>query len=71
MLRVRVESRSIRSIGYDPKRSTLEIEFQHGRIYQYFDVPRLVHEQLMAASSKGAGFQEFVREAGFDYLRVK
>jgi hypothetical protein len=26
-------------IGYDPENMILEIEFQHGGVYQYFNVP--------------------------------
>ena len=40
MQRVSVESATIRSVGYDQKTSTLEIEFSNGNINQYFDVPK-------------------------------
>jgi hypothetical protein len=71
MDRMQIESRIIRSIGYEPNSATLEIEFEHGGIYRYFDVPALVYEQLMASPSKGAAFHEFVREAGYKYVRVR
>jgi hypothetical protein len=61
MDRQQIESTSIRSVGYEPQNATLEIEFLHGGIYRYFGVPPLVHEQLMTAESKGAGFHEFIR----------
>ena len=53
MLRDPVSSSNIASIGYDPGSETLEIEFTNGSIYQYFNVPAGLHEQLMAAPSKG------------------
>ena len=41
----------------------LEIEFaEHGRIYEYFDVPLSVYSELMAAESKGAYFNDRIRD---------
>lgn len=48
-----VESSNIASIGYDSKSQTLEIEFLNGGIYQYFDVPQHIYEDLMNADSHG------------------
>lgn len=48
-----VESSNIESIGYDPNSETLEIEFLNGAIYQYFDVPEHVYQELMNADSHG------------------
>jgi hypothetical protein len=53
MDRVPVSSSSIASVGYDPDSRTLEVEFRKGGIYQYFRVPKDVHEDLMGSSSKG------------------
>jgi len=53
MHRIGVQSSTIKSIGHDPKTLTLEIEFQNGSVYQYFDVPQAVHEELMKAGSHG------------------
>ena len=44
------------SVGYDPARKTLEIEFQTGDIYEYLDVPRDVFRALLDAGSKGRFF---------------
>ena len=46
----------IRSVGYDPDTSSLEIEFHHGRIYRYLDVPEFLYRGLMLAQSKGSFF---------------
>lgn len=54
MRRERVESSSIRSIGYDADGAVLEVEFRHGGVYRYFAVPRSTHAELLAAPSKGA-----------------
>jgi hypothetical protein len=53
MNRQPVSSSNIASIGYDADSQTLEIEFLNGGVYQYFDVPTYVHEELMNASSHG------------------
>lgn len=53
MNRQAVTSSNIASIGYDADSQTLEIEFLNGGVYQYFDVPEYVHEELMNASSHG------------------
>lgn len=53
MNRQPVTSSNIASIGYDADSQTLEIEFLNGGVYQYFDVPQHVHEELMNADSHG------------------
>ena len=53
MNRQPVSSSNIASIGYDADSQTLEIEFLNGGVYQYFDIPQYVHEELMNASSHG------------------
>jgi len=56
MNRVPVESSNLKSVGHDPVSLTLEIEFQNGNIYQYFDVPQTVHVEMMQAPSLGKFF---------------
>lgn len=63
MSRQPVESTLIRSVGYDPAGSVLEIEFvEDDRVYEYDDVPFSVYSELMAAESKGMYFNEFIRD---------
>jgi len=71
MDRVQVQSRSISSIGYEVSSRTLEIEFKHGGVYQYFGVPASDYEELMNAPSKGAGFHEIIRAHNYPYSRVR
>jgi len=40
MKRQAVESSNLASVGYDVENEILEVEFKHGRVYQYFDVPK-------------------------------
>ena len=53
MNRIPVSSSNISTVGFDTDTQTLEIEFTNGNIYQYFDVPFTIYEELMQAESKG------------------
>jgi len=48
---------------------TLDLTFNNGAVYRYFDIPRLVFEQLLAAESKGAFFNRAIRNR-FPYRRL-
>jgi len=67
MRREPVESDALLSVGYDPDRRILEIEFNSGKIYRYFDVPEEIYAGLMTAASHGEFFSDHIRDAGFDY----
>jgi hypothetical protein len=60
MERQSVSSSDIVSIGYDPATETLEIEFRKG-VYQYFNVPSVIHESLMMAPSHGIFFHANIK----------
>lgn len=70
MERQSVSSSNLRSIGYDHSSSTLEVEFNNGSIYQYFDVPENVYDELMNASSHGQYFDINIKKAGYDFQKV-
>lgn len=53
MQRSPVSSSNIAEIGYDEARRVLEILFQNGTTYQYFDVPKQEYDSLIRASSYG------------------
>lgn len=61
MKRVPVTSSNVASIGYDSSTQTLEVEFNDGAIYQYFDVPEAVHDKLMLAASKGEFLHQHIK----------
>ncbi|WP_349263510.1 KTSC domain-containing protein [Actinocrinis sp.] len=69
MDRVTVVSSNLVSVGYDPGSRTLEVEFWGGRIYQYFNVPSIMHRQLMSARSKGRYLARAIKPA-YDFRRV-
>ena len=53
MNRTPVISSNLVSVGYDNDTMTLEVEFKGNSIYHYFDVPEIVYQELMRASSLG------------------
>ena len=61
MERQSVSSSNLASIGYDAENEILEVEFKHGGIYQYFDVPENVYDELMNADSHGVYFSANIR----------
>lgn len=61
MERQSVQSSNLASIGYDAESEILEVEFNHGGIYEYLDVPSDVYEELMDADSHGVYFSANIR----------
>jgi len=70
MERQSVESSNLASIGYDAENEVLEIEFNNGGVYQYFDVPENVYEELMSASSHGQYFDRNIEKAGYEFKKM-
>lgn len=62
MQRVDVESRAIKSVGYDDDAQTLEIEFRSGRVYAYVNVDRSLYEWLLKVPDKGGLFNRLIRD---------
>ena len=69
MNRESVTSSNLSSIGYDSATQTLEVEFSNGAVYQYFDVPSTVHEELMNAGSHGSYLNQSIK-GSYRYARV-
>jgi hypothetical protein len=62
MRRRLVNSSSLRSLGYDSRSRTLEIEFRHTGVYQYHGVPKTVLEEMLKQDSLGAYFNTKIRD---------
>lgn len=63
MERMPIESSLIRAVAYDPTASVLEVEFTgEGHVYEYYDVPYSVFEELLHEESKGRYFNEHVKD---------
>ena len=72
MRRAPVDSMSIASIGYDPRRRELEIEFREtGDVYRYFGVSAAEHAEFMAAESKGTYLNQVFKARKHHYFAVK
>ncbi len=53
MDRLPVTSSNVAEIGYDPATMILEVAFLNGSVYQYFDVPESLYQELLHAESVG------------------
>lgn len=63
MDRTYVQSSNVAAIGYDEQSQTLEVEFNSGSIYQYYNVPQHLYESLMQAPSKGQFINAYIKNA--------
>ncbi|MGE8452092.1 MAG: KTSC domain-containing protein [Pseudomonadales bacterium] len=61
MDRQKVSSSNVQSVGYDAASETLEIEFNNGAVYQYFDVPERIYNDLINADSVGGYLAQHVK----------
>lgn len=50
---IQVDSSNVAAVGYDQDSSTLQVEFNNGATYQYFDVPEREFNSLRDADSVG------------------
>jgi len=56
-----IESSMIKSIGYDSNSSTLEIEFNSGPVWQYFDFVESLWYEFESSESKGKFFHREIK----------
>ncbi len=56
------QSQAIKSFDYDADKKILKIEFNHGGIYKYLDVPESIYQGLKEAGSVGQYFNSNIRE---------
>lgn len=64
-----VDSSNVAAVGYDEDSQTLQVEFNNGATYQYFDVPIGVFEGLRDAASVGQYLNQQVKGI-YRYSRV-
>jgi hypothetical protein len=57
-----VSSSTVISVGYEPSSSTLEVEFRNG-IYQYYNVPESIYQEMMASDSVGKFLHSYIKPA--------
>jgi hypothetical protein len=66
---VRVKSRMLAAVAYNPDWHHLYLEFRSGDIYCYRDVPVERYEELLAAQSKGQYSRHHILQR-FPYDRI-
>ena len=69
MERVSVSSSNIASVGHDVPSQVLEVEFLNGAVYEYYDVPEHVYQELTTASSVGSYFAQRVKNV-YGFSRI-
>lgn len=69
MERQPVKSTNVKTVGYDTKEKTLEVEFRSGGIYQYAGVQPEMYADLLASESIGRFISQVIR-AGRRGLRI-
>jgi hypothetical protein len=65
-----VKSSAIAEVGHDPETRLLRLAFRSGRVYEYFDVPPDVYEDLLNAESVGE-FVNRVIKPNYEYSEVE
>ena len=55
------EPSPIRDAEYNVETKTLTVEFPNGARYQYAEVPEIVYQGLVSATSKGEFFNKYVK----------
>jgi len=56
-----VDSSNLSDVAYDDTTQTLFIRFKAGNVYEYFDVPESVFQELLGADSKGKYFNANIK----------
>jgi len=70
MKREPIDSSSARSVGYDPEREILEVEYPDGDVYRYFEVEAQKYADLRMAPSFGEYLNHHIKPF-HDYLKVE
>jgi hypothetical protein len=63
------ESSNISRFKYDETSQVLTVEFNNGGMYNYYDVPNTVYEQMQTASSKGKFLAQAIKGT-YRYAKV-
>jgi hypothetical protein len=69
MVRIDIPSESLRSVGYDPQKRILEIEFIPDGIIQYYQVPEKAYAGLLNAKSNDEYFINKIKYI-YPYKRI-
>lgn len=70
MARVPLQSSVLAVADYLPELQALDIVFQSGEVYRYWDVPISLYHDLLLADSKGVFFNANIRnQFSFQHVR--
>ena len=61
MVFTNVESTNLSQVGYDKNQKLLEVTFNNGMGYHYYNVEEYVYDNLVLAESHGLYFNKFVK----------
>jgi hypothetical protein len=62
MKRKQVNSSMLASAGYDAKTKTLELEFNGGAVWQYYEFPKSCYHEFISAESLGRYFLHNIKD---------
>jgi hypothetical protein len=60
-----VNASGITSVGYSPTNQVMEVHFNSGRVWWYYNVPQTVYWGFLKAPSHGHYFNHSITNAGF------
>lgn len=63
------ESSNISSFSYEESNQVLRVEFKNGSLYDYFDIPEFVFNEMKNAGSKGQYLADNIKGT-YRYARV-
>jgi hypothetical protein len=59
---IAVRSSAMTAVGYDPATRRMRIRFEQGHSYDFCNVPLDIYNGLIAAASKGAYYNQHIRD---------
>jgi hypothetical protein len=65
-----VPSSCLKAVGYDYETETLYVQFTNGKIYEYYNVPKNVYDEMMTALSRGNYLATRIAKA-YNYSEVQ
>jgi hypothetical protein len=69
MTRLKVNSPTILSVGYEPDSESLQLEFPGSTVYEYHKVKPVIYMGLMYTDSKGHYFNRHIKDQ-YEYTLV-
>ena len=70
MIRLKVTSPTILSVGYEPDSEILQLEFPGSKIYEYHKVDPVVYMGLMDTDLKSVFFSTYIKDK-YDYKVIE